>query len=114
MHEFAIARSILKIAENHLSKQRFNKIKKISVKIGCFSCIESSSLVFNFDVIKKGTAACDAVLAIEKESGKGRCEGCGSEFKVENLPVVRCPFCNGAGIELFGGDDVTVVSMEGV
>ena len=71
MHELAVARSILKIAENHLRQQRLNNIKDINIKVGCFSCIESSSLFFNFVVIKKGTVACEAARKIQIESGTG-------------------------------------------
>lgn len=111
MHELAIARSIIHIVEDHARREGVERVKKVCVRIGGFSCVEPSSLTFCFDIIKKDTVASNAFLEIDKEPVKGMCSDCGGEFEVEGF-IFTCPLCNGRGIRISGDDEMRVLYME--
>ena len=111
MHELAIARSIVRIVEDHARREGIERVKKVCIRIGGFSCIEPSSLTFCFDIVKKGTVADRAFLEIDKEPVRGVCSECGGEFEVEDL-VFACPLCDGKGFSVSGDDDMKVLYME--
>lgn len=111
MHELAIARSILRIVEEHARREGVERVKKVSVRIGGFSCVEPSSLTFCFDALKRGTVAGSAFLEIDKEPVKGSCDECGGSFEVEGF-VFSCPLCKGKRFKVTGDDEMKVLYME--
>ncbi len=112
MHELSVAQSILDIIKVHADRKGIEKVSRIGLKIGEFSCIEPSSLTFCFDVIKKDTlVAVDAVLDMEKEPAKGFCNDCEKEFYIKVL-IVKCPLCEGKSVQVSGGDEMKVAYME--
>ncbi len=111
MHELAIARSILRIVEDHARREGVARVKKVSVRIGGFSCVEPSSLTFCFDALKKGTVASAAFLEVDKEPVKGLCSDCGGRFEVEGF-VFSCPICRGRRFRVTGDDEMRVLYME--
>lgn len=111
MHELSIAQSIIDIVNRYAAQRCVEKVVRVGVRIGGFSCIEESSLIFCFDAVKKGSVASEAILEIEKEPARGECMGCGEVFELKGL-ILKCPVCGGRDVKVDAGEYIEVVYME--
>lgn len=112
MHEVSIAQGLLEIAIDNCTKQGYEGIESIRVKIGKASGIMPDSLLFAFEALKIGTIAEKAVLTIDAIPVSGFCNGCQSNFTVEDAYVISCPKCGNFSFRLETGRELNVYEME--
>ena len=124
MHELSIALEICRNVERALTdaaggepggsdlKEKFaGRVRLVKVRVGELSGVEPDSLSFSFEAAVKGTVLDGARLDIVKVPVKYRCGGCSAETAGE-FPLVRCPACASAKLELIGGRELEVLSAE--
>jgi hydrogenase nickel incorporation protein HypA/HybF len=68
MHELGIAQEIMKIVEGELARQPDARIRTVGLRIGEFSGVDTDSLSFCFECLKRETALEPAELRIERAS----------------------------------------------
>lgn len=68
MHEGAVCREILLIAERTAVRNDIRHITGITLAVGPLSCVNTAQLQFYFDVAKTGTCAQDARLSVEQDA----------------------------------------------
>lgn len=112
MHEVGIARSLLDIAIENCKKQGFNGIESIKVKIGKAAGVMPDSLLFAFESMKIGTIAEKAVLIIDEIPVSAYCNGCGSDFSVDDAYVIECPKCGHLSLRINTGRELNIDEME--
>ena len=112
MHEASIAQAILEQALTAVPAGNAN-ITKITLAAGPFAQIESQSLEFYFDHLKKNTPAHNASLEVKQSSAHVECTKC--SFKEEYIPPgelkTKCPICSSQN-KLVGSDEVYIESVE--
>jgi len=111
MHELSLAMSLVELAESETIRSGSTAIISVDVLIGRLAGIDPEALKFMLDLSKKNTLLDHAFINFELVNGKGRCRACHSEFPVDTLAPV-CPGCHGISIEVTGGDELRIVSME--
>ena len=112
MHELPVTESILEVAIEAAQNAAASRILSISLVIGDLSSIVDDSVQFYFDILSKGTLAEGAELLFRREPAQARCLACGHEFKV-SPPLVRyCPECNQAQLQVTGGKEFYLESIE--
>ena len=86
MHEMAIAQSLLKMAEEEITRQGCTRLEVVNVKYGALAGLVPESLQFCFETMIQGTPH----------------EG--ARLEMEELPLqLHCPFCiSGFGSEGHG------------
>jgi hydrogenase nickel incorporation protein HypA/HybF len=93
MHEAAIMRGVLDLAESAARKREAKSIKKIKLQIGEFSGVVQEALEFAFEALKPNTLAQDAELEVEIVKLRVACENCpGIDGAVSDFNF-RCPQC---------------------
>jgi hydrogenase nickel incorporation protein HypA/HybF len=107
MHELAIAQGILTIAEREAGKMDSVFVEKIKVRLGEFTGIVKEALEFSFDVVKQGTVAEHADLAIEVVKLRKSCSKCASIFLSPGDYSFLCPVCN-SPVEIVAGRELQV------
>jgi len=112
MHEVGIAQSLLDIAIEHCSRQGYERIESIKVKIGKASGVMPDSLLFAFETMKIGTIAEKASLIIDEIPVSGFCNSCKSNFTVEDAYVISCPNCGNVSFQVETGRELNVAEME--
>lgn len=112
MHEVSIAQGLLEIAINSCTKEGYEGIESIRVKIGKASGVMPDSLLFAFEAIKIGTIAEKAVLTIDEIPVGGFCKKCNSNFTVEDAYVIACPLCGNISFQLETGRELNIDEME--
>ncbi|HJK96160.1 MAG TPA: hydrogenase maturation nickel metallochaperone HypA [Polyangiaceae bacterium LLY-WYZ-14_1] len=108
MHELGITRNIVRIVDEHAADK---SVKRVVLQIGALSEVLPDAVLFCFEICAKGTACEGAELVIERPPGRGRCRRCGRERPMETL-VGGCDACDGAALEVVGGQELLVKEME--
>jgi hydrogenase nickel incorporation protein HypA/HybF len=110
LHELGIAAEILDIALFEADRHQASRVAEIRLRVGVLRAIEPDHLSFMFSHLARGTLADGALLSVEEAPVRVECATCGVS---ESFAVVwACPRCNGAGIDVKGGDALEVISID--
>jgi len=108
MHELAITQSVVESVTERLGDRRVTGVR---LEIGRLSGVVVDSIRFCFDLVTEDTTMAGAWLAVDEPPGHARCVDCAHEFDVDD-PIVLCPACTGANVDVLSGRDLRIVSVE--
>jgi hydrogenase nickel incorporation protein HypA/HybF len=108
MHELAIAESIARSTLRHAGER---SVLRIDVRVGALRQVIPGSLAFAFAAVAKGTPLERAELALAHVPVRGRCEACGVEGGMRELPL-RCERCGSLQVEVLAGEELCLESIE--
>jgi hydrogenase nickel incorporation protein HypA/HybF len=111
MHEVAIAQNIIEIVEAEAKRNDANKINKVKLRVGRFTCVVKEALEFAFEVVKQDTFAHDAAVEIEMVELQVECPKCGLTKSPENEYNFICVEC-GAPLDIVSGRELQVEYIE--
>ena len=109
MHEYLIASSLLRIAEEHVEKHRAGRVVRLEVRVGELSGVEVDLLETAWSLVRE-RSCCDGVdLTIARVAASWECARC-------SRPLVRgglltCAEC-GAKARLCAGDELILDRIE--
>jgi hydrogenase nickel incorporation protein HypA/HybF len=109
MHELPVTEGILKIATEAAGGRQ---ITVIHLLIGELSSIIDDSVQFYFDMLSKGTVAEGAMLDFQRRPATVTCWDCGQTFEVRAPLPAACPNCGGTKMQVTGGRELRVDSIE--
>ncbi|MFP3927671.1 MAG: hydrogenase maturation nickel metallochaperone HypA [Desulfobacteraceae bacterium] len=110
MHEMSIAQGLAEIVHEEMEKAGATSLHSVRLAIGEMSAVVPEALAFGFQVVTAGTRMEGAELKMETVPLRGRCRDCGLEFTIQNHEFL-CPRCNGGGIEILSGRELTVLEI---
>ena len=111
MHEFGITESIIKIALDKAKEVQASEITRINLVVGELSGFVPDCIQFYFDSLSKDTIAEKAILQFELAPAQLRCRGCFAIFHPKDTEW-NCPKCHGQSVEIMGGRELYIGSME--
>lgn len=111
MHELAITQCVLDIALEQAEKHEASRVAKINLVVGDLSGVVEECVQFYFQVLSKDTVASEAMLEFERVPTGARCHACDSEFTLAETDWT-CPKCGSDEIEIVGGRELYIDSME--
>jgi len=111
VHEFGVTENIISIALAKAKEVQANKITVINVVAGELSSFAPDCIQFYFDFLSKDSIAQEAVLHFEVLPARLRCRDCSSVFHPRDS-LWTCPECQGSSVEIIGGRELYVQSME--
>jgi hydrogenase nickel incorporation protein HypA/HybF len=111
MHEFGITESIVKIALDKASEAQASKITQINLVVGELSGFVPDCIQFYFDFLSKDSMAEKAVLHFEPAPAQLRCRNCSAIFHPQDT-LWTCPKCQSQSVEIVGGRELYIKSME--
>jgi len=111
MHELSLACSLVEEAEKVLEAENAARATRVTVGIGKFSGIELDAFEFAFPMAAENTKLAGAGLRIEEIPATVRCRVCGKESS-PTFPCFNCANCESDDIELLGGREFNIQSME--
>ncbi|MBW7957907.1 MAG: hydrogenase maturation nickel metallochaperone HypA [Deltaproteobacteria bacterium] len=109
----SITKNILETVRAEMEKAALKELRSVRIRVGELTAVEPEALRFCFEASIKGTSFEGAALDIEEAPLTGKCEGCGLVFRI-SLFERTCPGCGGSSVEIAGGNELDIVSMEGV
>ena len=111
MHELTITQSMLDLALEQAKQNNATRIQKVSVTIGAMSGVVDECVRFYFALLSEGSIAEGAELAISSIPATARCRRCGTRFEIHGMDWI-CPMCGKAQIEIVGGKELYLESIE--
>ena len=111
MHEQSIVESLLALALENAAKAKASRIVKINVVIGELSGVVEEAMDFYFSFLRQNTIAAQASLAFTRVPTRLHCRKCNIDFVAENLDF-RCPNCHEQQVEIVGGRELYIESLE--
>ncbi|QXE89819.1 hydrogenase maturation nickel metallochaperone HypA [Geomonas subterranea] len=113
MHEITLVTGLFEIINEQVAARGIESISAVRLKVGALAAVEPMTLAACFEVVAEGTVAEGARLEIEEVPLTGRCRGCGERFRIENYRFI-CPRCTGGDVEMTGGRELYVESLEAI
>jgi len=111
MHEQSIVESLLALALENAERAKARKILKINVVAGELSGVVEEAANFYFSFLRKDTIAAEASLVFRHIPAKLHCRNCDTVFSPENS-VFLCPNCKDTQVEIIGGRELYLESLE--
>jgi hydrogenase nickel incorporation protein HypA/HybF len=111
MHEFAIARALIDVAEDAARRAAARRIVGLNARIGVLRQVDALLLSEAFAAARGGTACCDAELRVEPVQTELECPACRAAFNSRAWDW-RCPRCGAEGENPRGGEELELVSIE--
>jgi hydrogenase nickel incorporation protein HypA/HybF len=111
MHELAITQSMLDLVLEQAQNAGAKEVGKINLVIGEMTGVVDRSVRFYFDFLSRGTVAEGATLSFKVIPTTARCCKCGKDFRLGEFDWT-CPHCRGNNIEIVGGKELFVESIE--
>ncbi|WP_252654771.1 hydrogenase maturation nickel metallochaperone HypA [Shigella sonnei] len=100
MHEITLCQRALELIEQQAAKHGAKRVTGVWLKIGAFSCVETSSLAFCFDLVCRGSVAEGCKLHLEEQEAECWCETCQQYVTLLTQRVRRCPQCHGDMLQI--------------
>ena len=111
MHEQSIVESLLAIAIESAEKAKAKKILRIYLVVGELSGVVEKSVDFYFGFLSRDTIAAGSSLFYNRVPAELRCLNCNAIFAPENQNF-HCPNCKEQQIDIIGGRELYIDSME--
>ena len=111
MHEVGIMQSVLAAAEREARAAGGDRVHEVRLRIGRLAGVVAESLEYAFEVLRAGTLAEEAHLAIEEVPAACWCGACSAEFEAPDL-LCECPRCGALSTELRRGRELEIASLE--
>lgn len=111
MHELSLACSLVEEAEKVLDAENAARATRVTVGIGKLSGVEIDAFEFVFPMASKNTRLENTELVINDLPITVRCKKCEKESN-PNFPRCVCTFCESDDVELVGGRELFIQSME--
>ncbi len=111
MHEQSIVAALLSMAIKDAKKDNAQRIVTIKLVVGELTGVEKDAVDFYFGFMAKETIAEGASLEFTFTKPQLRCRDCDIIFPRDGLEF-NCPQCSKKAIELVGGRELYIESME--
>jgi hydrogenase nickel incorporation protein HypA/HybF len=111
VHELAITQNLLTTVLDEAKAAGGYKVTIINLVVGELSGVSGDCVQFYFDILKKDTIAGSAVINFRQVPAQLKCRDCSTGFSPETELWV-CPGCGSYNIEIAGGKDCFIDSIE--
>ena len=111
MHEQSIVESLLALALKNAEKAKARKILSIDLVVGDYTGVVDDAVNFYFGFLSKDTIAAGAKINYSHVAGQLRCRDCDFLFPLQKQEY-HCPKCDGRRVEIVGGRELYIETME--
>ena len=112
MHELSVALSLIEGIHDSASREGFERVVAVHVRVGALSGIAPDALRFSWKLATAGTLAADSDLRIEDVPLVVFCERCETERMPRPASGLVCPECGGACPRIVRGRELQLVAVE--
>lgn len=110
MHEFSVARALLREVAAQAEAHGAECVRVVNVTVGVFSGVDADLLRTAFEQLRENTCANGAELRIVHTELIAACGGCGREFEVAGFRF-ECPECGSGDVRILRGDELRLESL---
>jgi hydrogenase nickel incorporation protein HypA/HybF len=111
MHEMSVTMSLMDLVLEEAAKAGAKKIVGVNIVLGEMTGIIDHYVQANFELLSQDTPAEGAALTFKNIPQQARCRQCSHVFQPTDL-AWNCPKCQSLEIEITGGNELYVESIE--
>lgn len=108
MHEVGLAEAILEAVEKRAAGR---PVARAKVRAGALLRVVEPSMDQAFHLVTEGTVAEGAAIDLVVTPARLTCRSCGHEDGTLD-PLAVCPACGGGDVDMTGGDELVLESIE--
>jgi hydrogenase nickel incorporation protein HypA/HybF len=108
VHELGLCSSIVDAIERRAGER---PVARVRVRVGRLHHVHPEAFDQSFAIAAMGTVAEEAAAELVLLPVIAHCGGCAATWDSDEVPVA-CPTCGGVEIELLGGDELVLESIE--
>jgi hydrogenase nickel incorporation protein HypA/HybF len=108
MHEIGLAEAILEAVEKRAAGRPVSRAK---IRAGALLRVVEPSMDQAFQLVTEGTVAEGAAIDMVVTPARVSCRSCGHDGSTLD-PLAVCPTCGGGDLDLTGGDELVLESIE--
>jgi hydrogenase nickel incorporation protein HypA/HybF len=108
MHELGVCTSIVDAVQRRAGKR---PVAGVTVRVGRLHHVHPEAFDQSFAVAALGTVVEGAQARLVLLPVRAHCPACGGTFEADEVPL-SCPSCHAVGIELTGGDELVLESIQ--
>jgi len=110
MHEMSLAGGILRVVEDAQARERFSRVKRLTLEAGALAGVETRALRFALEALAPGTCLAGAEITILEPAGQAWCLRCAETVAIHHR-LDPCPRCGGHQVQPTGGTDLRVCEL---
>ena len=111
MHELSIVQSLLGLALENAKKANARRIVSINLVVGDYTGVMEDAVNLYFGFLSKDTIAAGTKINYTHVAGQLRCRDCDLLFPLQKRNY-ECPKCEGNRVEIVGGRELYIETME--
>jgi len=108
MHELGLCSSIVEAIEHRAGER---PVARVTVRVGRLHHVHPEAFDQSFAIAAMGTIAEDADAELVLLPVRARCNYCTTTWDCDEIPLA-CPSCGGVDVDLVGGDELVLESIE--
>jgi hydrogenase nickel incorporation protein HypA/HybF len=108
MHELGLCTSIVDAIEVRAAER---PVARVRVRVGRLNHVHPEAFEQSFTMAAMGTVAENAAAELVFLPVIARCSQCDTSWEGEDMPIA-CPACGSVALELLGGDELVLESIE--
>ena len=108
VHELGLCEAIVEAIERRAGERRVDSVR---VRVGRLHHVHPEAFDQSFAMAAMGTVAEDATADLVLLPVVARCGSCEATWECDEIPIA-CAGCGGVEIELLGGDELLLESIE--
>ncbi len=108
MHEMGFCEAVVGAVEKRAGNR---PVARVKVHVGRLHHVHPEAFEQSFAMAAGGGVAEGASAELVFVPARGHCGSCQSDFETDEVPLA-CPHCGGVDIELTGGDELLLESIE--
>ena len=111
MHELSVAKHILDLVEQYVSREEADRVRAVRMKIGEQAGIVRESLEFGFNILAAESPYRNAFLEIETTPFRIECASCGA-ITTNEFGIVQCSTCGSMETKALSGYELNITEIE--
>jgi hydrogenase nickel incorporation protein HypA/HybF len=108
MHEFGLAEGVLETVRRRAAGR---PVRRVRLRAGVRHGVDAASMAQAFQFVAQGTEAEGATLDLVAVPVRLTCRSCGEAADTHDVLAV-CPRCGSDAVDLTGGDELVLESVE--
>ena len=113
MHEMTVAVRIRQVLESELADDADLVADLVRVQVGALSGVVPEALQFAWPhAVAESPLLASSTIEIDRIDAGLRCADCAATHTTAMLNALRCPVCRSDRVEIAGGDELDIVSVD--
>jgi hydrogenase nickel incorporation protein HypA/HybF len=109
VHELSLCGAIADIASRRAGERR---VTVVHLQIGQLRQVVPKTLCFCWEMLVADTSLEGSTLDVERIDAVLRCEACGADTAIGDLPAFACGACGGLTVNVVCGEEFAVTALD--